>query len=334
MVFSISNRLVRTATAAAIGLMLAAGPAVVCAQTQSPSSAPGLVEGQAAPAPAAPAAQPDALAPDLSAQEGATPSAQSLDAQGEVQARDPALPHDLSPLGMFLAADWVVKGVMIGLALASVASWAILVAKTAEIAAAKRRARKALARLAAARGLSDLADGAGLAGPGAQMVAEAREELTRSETVIDLVPSAGLRERVASRLARVEAGAGKRAAAGTGILATIGSIAPFVGLFGTVWGIMNSFIGISQSQTTNLAVVAPGIAEALLATAIGLVAAIPAVVIYNYFARSISGYKAILADLTASVERLVSRDLDQRLARRLSAERPLGERGLSSARGN
>ncbi len=221
----------RTATAAAIGLMLAAGPAAVCAQTQSAPSAPGSLEGQATPAPsttppapATPAAQPDAPAPDLSAQEGATPSAQSLGGQGEVQARDPALPHDLSPLGMFLAADWVVKGVMIGLALASVASWAILVAKTVEIAAAKRRARKALAWLAAARGLSDLADGAGLSGPGAQMVAEAREELTRSETVIDLVPSAGLRERVASRLARVEAGAGKRAAAGTGILATIGRL--------------------------------------------------------------------------------------------------------------
>ena len=97
---------------------------------------------------------------------------------------------------------------------------------------------------------------------------------------------------------------------GTGILATIGATAPFVGLFGTVWGIMNSFIGISKSQTTNLAVVAPGIAEALLATALGLVAAIPAVVIYNLFARWIAGYRARLADAAAGVERLVSRDLD------------------------
>jgi biopolymer transport protein ExbB len=99
---------------------------------------------------------------------------------------------------------------------------------------------------------------------------------------------------------------------GTGVLATIGSTAPFVGLFGTVWGIMNAFIGISQAQTTNLAVVAPGIAEALLATAMGLVAAIPAVVIYNVFARSIAGYRQILADASAGVERLVSRDLDFR----------------------
>ncbi|MCY1507996.1 Biopolymer transport protein ExbB [compost metagenome] len=97
---------------------------------------------------------------------------------------------------------------------------------------------------------------------------------------------------------------------GTGPLATIGSTAPFVGLFGTVWGIMNSFIGIAKSQTTNLAVVAPGIAEALLATALGLVAAIPAVVIYNVFARSITGYKAQVADCSAQVLLLLSRDLD------------------------
>ena len=125
------------------------------------------------------------------------------------------------------------------------------------------------------------------------MVAAAREELSKSEAVVDLVSVQGVKERVASAVLRIEAGAGKRAAAGTGILATIGSISPFVGLFGTVWGIMNSFIGISQAQTTNLAIVAPGIAEALLATAIGLVAAIPAVVIYNYFARSISGYRPV-----------------------------------------
>jgi biopolymer transport protein ExbB len=99
-------------------------------------------------------------------------------------------------------------------------------------------------------------------------------------------------------------------ARGTGILATIGSTAPFVGLYGTVWGIMNSFIGISEAHTTNLAVVAPGIAEALLTTAAGLVAAIPAVVIYNFFARALTGYRAALADLSACVQRMVSRDLD------------------------
>src|SRR5438552_7126814 len=121
----------------------------------------------------------------------------------------------------------------------------------------------------------------------------------------------GIKERIASRLERIEAASVRRIARGTGVLATIGATAPFVGLFGTVWGIMNSFIGISKSHTTNLAVVAPGIAEALLATALGLAAAIPAVVIYNRLARSIAGYRVLVGDASAEVMRLVSRDLDQ-----------------------
>ena len=121
----------------------------------------------------------------------------------------------------------------------------------------------------------------------------------------------GIKERIASRLERIEAARARRIMRGTGVLATIGATAPFVGLFGTVWGIMNSFIGISKSHTTNLAVVAPGIAEALLATAFGLAAAIPAVVIYNMFSRQIAGYRALLGDASAEVLRLVSRDLDR-----------------------
>lgn len=231
---------------------------------------------------------------------------------------DASLPHDLSPWGMFMAADVVVKSVMIGLALASVATWTIFIAKTLELAGAKRRIGKAVMRLTAAGGLRDAAEA--FAGtrrePAFEMIAAAKEELSQSSAVLDHVPSAGVKERVASRLSRIEAAAGKRVAGGTGILASIGSISPFVGLFGTVWGIMNAFIGISKSQTTNLAIVAPGIAEALLATAIGLVAAIPAVVIYNAFARSISGYRLQLGDAAAAVERLVSRDLDHHAARR------------------
>src|SRR5437016_609620 len=103
----------------------------------------------------------------------------------------------------------------------------------------------------------------------------------------------------------------RRRGRGTGALASIGATAPFVGLFGTVWGIMNSFIGISKAHTTNLAVVAPGIAEALLATALGLFAAIPAVVIYNVFSRAIAAYRALYGDCTAEVLRLLSRDLDR-----------------------
>ena len=160
--------------------------------------------------------------------------------------------------------------------------------------------------------VASLAEGVAAAqlkeGPARDLIAAAAHEV---EISIGL-PSDGIKERVASRLERIEAAASRYVTRGTGILATIGSTAPFVGLFGTVWGIMNAFIGISKAQTTNLAVVAPGIAEALLATAIGLVAAIPAVVIYNKFARSISGYRALLADISAEILRLTSRDLDQR----------------------
>ena len=230
------------------------------------------------------------------------------------------LPHDLSPWGMFMAADIVVKGVMLGLAFASFVTWTIWVAKSLEILGGKLRARRA----ARAIGNSATLKQAGRAlghnnGPGALLVRAAEEEAALSAGALDHVSGDGLKERVASRLSRIEAAASRRMSRGTGVLATIGSTAPFVGLFGTVWGIMNAFIGISQAQTTNLAVVAPGIAEALLATAMGLVAAIPAVVIYNVFARSIAGYRQILADASAGVERLVSRDLDFRTVPSLSA---------------
>lgn len=251
-----------------------------------------------------------------------TPAAEATEAPVEVTA-NPVLPHDLSPMGMFLAADMVVKAVMIGLALASVITWAIFVVKTLELFAAKSRLARAVRQLSAANGLSELKSSFdGKSGPAAEMVAAAIDEMVRSEAVLDHAPAAGLKERVASLLTRIEVRAGKRMTSGTGILASIGSVGPFVGLFGTVWGIMNSFIGISKAQTTNLAIVAPGIAEALLATAIGLVAAIPAVIIYNYFARSVGGYKVVLADAAAAVERLVSRDLDHRLVRKAQPRRP------------
>lgn len=253
-----------------------------------------------------------------------TSAAEAAEATLEVAA-NPVLPHDLSPVGMFLAADMVVKAVMIGLALASVITWAIFVVKTLELFAAKARLSRAVRQLSAANGLAELKSTFdGKSSPAAEMVAAAIDEMMRSEAVLDHAPAAGLKERVASLLTRIEVRAGKRMTSGTGILASIGSVGPFVGLFGTVWGIMNSFIGISKAQTTNLAIVAPGIAEALLATAIGLVAAIPAVIIYNYFARSVGGYKVILADAAAAVERLVSRDLDHRLVRKAQPRRQDG----------
>jgi biopolymer transport protein ExbB len=218
------------------------------------------------------------------------------------------LPRDLSPWGMFASADIVVKGVIIGLAVASVVTWTVWLAKTIELFVARRRARADLAALASSASLVERRLPRA-SGPAHRFVEAARTEIQLSADAVD---KDGIKERVASRLERLEAAFGRQISRGTGVLATIGATAPFVGLFGTVWGIMNSFIGISKSHTTNLAVVAPGIAEALLATAFGLAAAIPAVVIYNLFARWIAGYRAQLGDTSAEVMRLVSRDLDRR----------------------
>jgi biopolymer transport protein ExbB len=219
------------------------------------------------------------------------------------------LPRDLSPWGMFLNADPVVQAVLIGLVFASIVTWTVWLAKTIEILFAKRRVRAALDKLvhvrSTAEGIERLA---GIQGEVGRFLDAAVAELKVSAGSTD---REGIKERIASRLERIEAGYGRRILRGTGVLATIGATAPFVGLFGTVWGIMNSFIGISKSHTTNLAVVAPGIAEALLATALGLAAAIPAVIIYNVFARSIAGYRAGLGDAAAEVLRLVSRDLER-----------------------
>ena len=216
--------------------------------------------------------------------------------------------HDLSPWGMYLAADPVVKGILITLVLASVVTWTILFAKAFEIGAARRRLRAALRELRSRRSLIDgRAPSGGQAGAVAEMARLATREMQLSAAVIG---SDAVRERIRIALSRIEAEHARRITRGTGWLAIIGSTGPFIGLFGTVWGIMNSFIGIAKQNTTNLAVVAPGIAEALLATAIGLAAAIPAVVIYNLFARAIGGYRALLGDAAAEVLRLASRDQD------------------------
>jgi biopolymer transport protein ExbB len=175
--------------------------------------------------------------------------------------------------------------------------------------AARRRMAAAIATLNQAHSWSEASAASQGRGDGAAtLIAAADTELRLSA---DALSPEGVKERIASRLERIEAAAGRQMIRGTGVLATIGATAPFVGLFGTVWGIMNSFIGISKVQTTNLAVVAPGIAEALLATALGLVAAIPAVVMYNVFSRWIAGYRALHADAAADILRLISRDLDR-----------------------
>ncbi len=229
--------------------------------------------------------------------------------QSDISIAAPALSHDLTPWGMFLAADWVVQAVMVGLAIASVLTWTVLLAKAWELARVRRSLVAARDVVLGAARLSDAAAAEALqAGTPKALLEATCLELQLSR---DVVGKDGIRERVASRLERLEAAQARHLRKGTGVLATIGATAPFIGLFGTVWGIMNSFIGIAGSNTTNLAVVAPGIAEALLATALGLVAAIPAVVIYNHFTRTLAGLRGVLGDLSAGLQQLVSRDLDR-----------------------
>lgn len=186
--------------------------------------------------------------------------------------------------------------------------WAIFFSKSVEFFNQKRRLKREQQLLAEARSLNranDIAADFGSKSLSLHLLNEAQNELELSEGSDD---NEGIKERTSFRLERRVAAVGRQMGRGNGYLATIGAISPFVGLFGTVWGIMNSFIGIAQTQTTNTAIVAPGIAEALLATAIGLVAAIPAVVIYNVFARQIGGFKAMLGDVAAQVLLLQSRD--------------------------
>ncbi|WP_208435328.1 MotA/TolQ/ExbB proton channel family protein [Bartonella phoceensis] len=266
--------------------------------------------------------------------------------------------HDLSLFSMFMAADFVVKAVLLLLLFASLVSWTIAFVKIVEITLAKRRARYELQLTLHAQTLTRLAaslkesKGAGVfflkevlkevylstqqlhfsgtegGGEGSGERASVKQGVKKeTQTVADEYPlfyeevnryeeitrdmNEGVKERVHSLLSRCLLAATRRVACGSTVLATIGAIAPFVGLFATVWGIMNSFIGIAQSQTTRLDVVAPGIAEALLATAVGLFVAIPAVVMYNSLMRALSSYRNDLGDIAAALERLLSRELDR-----------------------
>ncbi|MCK9780883.1 MULTISPECIES: tonB-system energizer ExbB [Enterobacterales] len=218
--------------------------------------------------------------------------------------------EDLSVMGMYRNADLVVKSVMIGLLLASIVTWALFFAKGSYLISLRRRLRNETAQLVEAKSLNDalaISKNFGNKSATADFFNDAELERTYSQ---ESKVASGIKERVEMRMERRVAAIIRELGRGNGYLATIGAISPFIGLFGTVWGIMNSFIGIAHSQTTNLAVVAPGIAEALLATAIGLIAAIPAVIIYNIFARMIAGYRGEIGDIATGVVTLVSRDLD------------------------
>ena len=235
-----------------------------------------LVVGLAGSAQAAPAANPavtESVAPTTAPAAAAPESITPVNPAPTIQPPE-TRGMDLSVWGMYQHADAVVKAVMIGLVLASIVTWTILFSKGSELLRAKRRLRREQLALAEARSLdeaSELAQNFGPESVSAVLLNDAQNELELSAESND---NNGIKERTGFRLERRVAAYSRNMGRGNGFLATIGAISPFVGLFGTVWGIMNSFIGIAHSQTTNLAVVAPGIAEALLATALGLVAAI------------------------------------------------------------
>ncbi|MFZ5720287.1 MAG: tonB-system energizer ExbB [Pseudomonadota bacterium] len=278
------------------------------------ASAPAFAQDAAPPAadPAAAAAPADAAAP--------APEAAPAAPAEEAPADPPTMKHagKLNVGTMFMDADPVVKVIMIGLVLASVLSWAILVTKMLEFRSLQRQSDGFMESFRGAKSISDMSrialseeyDG----NPLADMAAAAAQE-------VELSRQAGLsiagehRDTTLSRaehaVSAVQASLARRLSGGMQFLASLGSNAPFIGLFGTVYGIMNSFIGIANTNTTNLAVVAPGIAEALLATGLGLFAAIPSVIFYNYFQTRISAYGARSEGFVAELMNAISRQLDK-----------------------
>jgi biopolymer transport protein ExbB len=286
--------------------MLSLGAPSSAQQGMTPA-APSAPLAQQAPAVSQPPAalpQP-AAAPAAPSDAAATPA----EREGKLLKAAAAELKELSPWSMFKSADVLVKAVMLGLAFASLVTWTIFIAKMLELTVVQRKLRSALAKIADARSLAEAQFALGAKGSVlASFLAAAMREARLSAGISS---DAGIKERAASSFAEIVRAEARRIRLGMGLLATIGATSPFVGLFGTVWGIMNSFIGISKSQTTNLAVVAPGIAEALLATAIGLVAAIPAVIIYNHFSRVTKGYLELVSRASGAAGRLLSRDLDR-----------------------
>jgi biopolymer transport protein ExbB len=277
----------------------------------SPSSAQQSIvpAAQQAPAPSAMAPAPSAAAQPAPAPIGADATATPADGGGKPPRSTVAGLRELSPWSMFLSADILVKAVMVGLAFASLVTWTIFIAKMIELSLIQRGLRAALGKIGDARSLAEAQFALGAKNNVlSSLLAAAMREARLSAGISS---DTGIKERAASSFAEIVRAEARRIRLGMGLLATIGATSPFVGLFGTVWGIMNSFIGISKSQTTNLAVVAPGIAEALLATAFGLAAAIPAVIIYNHFSRVTKGYLELVGRASGAAGRLLSRDLDR-----------------------
>lgn len=297
----LDSKMKNTLLALAGAAVLMAGSPVLAQDavpaTPATATAPAADGAAATPAPeaAAPAAEPETVADAVSGHGSG-----------------------ITPISMFMDAGAVVKVVMIGLILASIFSWTLLLIKMFEFGALGRTTDRFLEAFRGARTIADMRrvatsddfDG----NPLADMAAAATEEIELSRqaglsVTGDHRDSALLRAQTA--VSAVQAGLAGRLSGGQQFLASVGSTGPFVGLFGTVYGIMNSFIGIAESNTTNLAVVAPGIAEALLATGIGLFAAIPAVIFYNYFNTRISAYGTRSDGFNAELINAISRQLDK-----------------------
>ena len=312
-----NSKTVRMATIRMTVLRSAAAviAALVVFSLTGPSSAQQAPATAQAPAATAPAPAPAVQAPAPSIAAAPAAASPAVEATAAPAERDKLLKaaaaelRELSPWSMFKSADVLVKAVMIGLAFASLVTWTIFIAKMIEMTVIQRKLRNALNKIGDARSLAEAQFALGAKGSVlSSLLAAAMREARLSAGISS---DAGIKERAASSFAEIVRAEARRIRLGMGLLATIGATSPFVGLFGTVWGIMNSFIGISKAQTTNLAVVAPGIAEALLATAIGLVAAIPAVIIYNHFARVTKGYLELVGRASGAAARLLSRDLDR-----------------------
>jgi len=288
-------------------LLAMAGAAVLMAGT------PVLAQDAAAPA-AAPAAATAAPAADAAAAPAATDAAPAAEAAAEGGEGG----GKMTPAVMFMDADIVVKTVMIGLLLASIFSWVMLLIKLFEFGSLNRKTDNFLESFRQARTVADMRKVATSeefeGNPLADMAAAATDEVELSRQA-GLSVTGDHRDsalgRAQAAVNAVQAGLGKRLSGGQQFLASVGSTGPFIGLFGTVYGIMNSFIGIANTNTTNLAVVAPGIAEALLATGIGLFAAIPAVIFYNYFNTRIAAYGTRSDGFNAELMNAISRNLDK-----------------------
>ena len=220
-------------------------------------------------------------------------------------------PTHLNPVKLFLDADIVVQVVMLGLLIASVWVWTIIIAFSIRMAGVRRRSAIYETEFWQAANFEEFQRTRGQGEvPPARVAAAGLAEWQHSTTGEE-IDREGVRQRLTMVLDGEVASEADRLASRLNFLATVGSVAPFVGLFGTVWGIMNSFFQIGQEQNSSLAVVAPGISEALFATAIGLFAAIPAVIAYNRFSHGVNAFEARMQRFADAFHTSLSRQLDR-----------------------